>query len=215
MITGEKMSKFEIILPNEEYLMKSEYNIEKLENEILYDMCKKYHDHTVKEQIYSKLWLIGRSYSAALERNKSEEKSENIYLKTIDELIKIGNMLDEKIQRLQPIIDYNTMYAALNVHKEIVDIFNRTTKMEKHSLASKYLHFHRRDVFYIYDSYANFSLMKYVKGSVSSNNKYDNEYLKFCEKAFALKERIKEKYKKDLDPREIDNLLIYLRKINN
>jgi len=212
----EKVSeyRFRVILPKEEDLAKSEYNIEELGNEVLYDMCKKYQSHTVREQIYSKLWLIGRSYSAALERNKSEEKSEDIYRKTIDELIKIESSLDDKIQGLQPIVDYDTMCAALDVHKDIVDIFRKTTKMEKRSLASKYLHFHRRDVFYIYDGYANTSLMNCVKGPVLSANQYDSEYYKFCIKALALKTKIKEKYKKDLCPREIDNLLIYLHKNN-
>jgi len=204
--------RFRIILPKEEDLAKSEYNIEELGNEVLYDMCEKYKSHTVREQIYSKLWLIGRSYSAALERNKSEEKTEDIFRKTIDELIKIGSCIDDKIQKLQPIVDDDTMYAALDVHKDIVDVFSKTTKMEKRSLASKYLHFHRRDVFYIYDGYANSSLMDCVKGSVFANNKYDSTYFKFCIKALALKTGIREKYGKDLSPRETDNLLIYLHK---
>ncbi|MCL2208960.1 MAG: hypothetical protein FWB89_02235 [Treponema sp.] len=204
--------RFTFNLPKEEDLIKSEYNIEKLANDILYDMCKKYPSHINKEEIYTKLWLIGRSYSAALERNKSEEKSENIYLKTIDELIKIGKTLDDKIQKLQPIINDITLYSALNVHKEIVDIFHKTTEQKNRSLASKYLHFHRPDVFYIYDSNASYSLKNCVKGSIPSNNSYDNDYLKFCKKAFELKMKINENFNRDFDTRQIDNLLLYLHK---
>ena len=206
------MDNFRIVLPQEEQLLKSEYNFEVLGNGVLYDMCKKHADHTVPEAIYAKLWLIGRSYSAALERNKSGEKTEVIYRNTVDELIKIGNRLDDTIRGLKPMVDNTSLYAALNVHKILVDIFYKTTLMEKRSLASKYLHFHRRDVFYIYDSYANTSLMNCVKGSVYSDSQYDSEYFKFCKKAVALKVKIKDRYSKDLDPREIDNLLIYLYK---
>jgi chorismate mutase len=205
-------NKFKYILPNEEDLAKSEYNIEKLGNEVLYDMCKKYPYHEETEQIYAKLWLIGRSYSVALERNKSGKEMEDIYKETIEALKKKGKELDDNIKILRPIIDNDTMKAALKVHKDIVDIFKATTKDEKRSLASKYLHFHRRDVFYIFDNYANSSLMKCVKGSILLDRQYDREYFKFCKKAFALKTELNEKYKKDLDPREIDNLLIYLHK---
>jgi len=84
------MDNFRIVLPQEEQLLKSEYNFEVLGNGVLYDMCKEYADHIVPEAIYAKLWLIGRSYSAAIERNKSGEKTEVIYRNTVDELIKIG-----------------------------------------------------------------------------------------------------------------------------
>jgi len=203
--------EFIVKLPTENDLANSEYNIEYLGNEVLYEMCKKYPSHAVKEQIYAKLWLIGRSYSAALERNKSGNK--DIYEKTIIKLIDNGFELDELIKGLLPIVDDYTMYSVLLAHKKLVDIFKESTNEDKRSLASKYLHFHRPDIFYIYDSNANSSVNACVKGSVFyPEGEYDREYFKFNKKVFALKVKIKEKYNRDLTPREIDNLLVNLYK---
>lgn len=39
-------------------------------NNILYKMCQSNFEHTKQEIIAGKLWIIGRSYAAALERRK-------------------------------------------------------------------------------------------------------------------------------------------------
>ena len=39
-------------------------------NDVLYQMCEKYPSHTNEEEIIGKIWLIGRSYAAAIERAK-------------------------------------------------------------------------------------------------------------------------------------------------
>lgn len=41
-----------------------------LGNQVLYDLCEKYPHHTSKAEIVAKIWLIGRSYAAAIERRK-------------------------------------------------------------------------------------------------------------------------------------------------
>jgi len=45
-----------------------------LGNKIRYDMCRKYPSHKKKSEILAKVWLIGRSYFAAIERRKNIEK---------------------------------------------------------------------------------------------------------------------------------------------
>ncbi len=42
-----------------------------LSNEILYDMCRIYPEHDTHEKIIAKIWLIGRSYAASIERKKN------------------------------------------------------------------------------------------------------------------------------------------------
>ena len=41
-------------------------------NQILYDMCLKNPSHTNENVIIGKIWLIGRSYAAAIERIKEK-----------------------------------------------------------------------------------------------------------------------------------------------
>lgn len=206
------MDDLKINLPTKEELEESKYNNVCIGDKILYDMCHDYPHHRDEDEIHAKLWLIGRSYSAALERNskKVEINTEAIYENTIKLLITEGNEFDNMIQQLTPIVDYTTMTEALNVHKKLVEHFFKVTSQVKRSLASKYLHFHRRDVFFIFDSTTNIGLNHNVTGHVKSNGEYDTEYYNFCVKVFALKEKIKEEYNQELNPREMDNLLKYL-----
>ena len=44
-------------------------------NGILYDMCAIYPAHKSVDQIVAKIWLIGRSYAAAIERRKNAKES--------------------------------------------------------------------------------------------------------------------------------------------
>ncbi len=46
-------------------------------NGILYDMCKKYPRHNNESEIIAKIWIIGRSYAASIERNRNRD--ENIF----------------------------------------------------------------------------------------------------------------------------------------
>ena len=40
-------------------------------NQVLYDMCRLHPDHKQDEIIIGKIWLIGRTYAAAIERRRS------------------------------------------------------------------------------------------------------------------------------------------------
>ena len=188
------------------------FGYEHIGNEILYEMCRKYPKHENKAEVYSKLWLIGRSYAASLERNKKKASSSDIYEKVLKELVDTrGEEIDRSLGELQPITDEASMKAVLSLHQKFVEIFNSATDLRKRSLASKYLHFHRRDVFYIYDNYANRALNRYVSrigGNLEGN--YDKEYLPFVQKAHGLQGWIKEKFMMELSPRDLDDLLLYL-----
>ena len=41
-------------------------------NQVLYDLCQRYPRHTVDSEIIAKIWLIGRAYSASIERGRGK-----------------------------------------------------------------------------------------------------------------------------------------------
>ena len=45
-----------------------------LGNSVLYDLCKKHPLHKNKTEILAKIWLIGKSYSASIDRRKKNKK---------------------------------------------------------------------------------------------------------------------------------------------
>ena len=148
-------------------------------NQILYDMCLKNPSHTNENVIIGKIWLIGRSYAAAIERIKEKSvPSDDFY-----------------------------------VHKFLVNQITEITKLEKHSLASKYLHFHLPNHFFIYDSRAAGSITRFVhKERKEILLEGDEVYVDFCMRAMQLRKYIFEKYGEKCSPRDIDNFLLYENK---
>lgn len=66
--------------PIQEYLARCrEKTVWNEGNQTLYDLCEKYPNHTDPSQIVAKTWLIGRSYSVALERRKGAMESNEVY----------------------------------------------------------------------------------------------------------------------------------------
>lgn len=41
-------------------------------NQVLYDLCRRYPRHAVDAEIVAKVWLIGRAYSASIERGRGK-----------------------------------------------------------------------------------------------------------------------------------------------
>lgn len=44
----------------------------KFGNDVLYKLCKDHPDHKSEDVVIAKIWLIGRAYSAAIERRKDK-----------------------------------------------------------------------------------------------------------------------------------------------
>ena len=66
----------------EELIEKSreEKAVWQLANGILYDLCKKHPLHKKRDEVIAKVWLIGRSYAASLERGReTNDSSDNFY----------------------------------------------------------------------------------------------------------------------------------------
>ncbi len=72
-----------------------------LGNEILYRLCREYPDHKSAEVITAKIWLIGRSYAAAIERGrKIEEDGDSFYESKVAQKIQASH-IDEHLCKLR------------------------------------------------------------------------------------------------------------------
>ena len=183
-------------------------------NKILYKMCEENPKHTDPDVIVGKIWLIGRSYAAAIERRKgAKQETDNFYFDIVAPNMKrIGRKLDKKISTL--LKSSSDIESLLTTHKFLTDEFNKITNLQKRSLASKYLHFHCPEKVFIYDSRANKAINKLVTLSDKtilnnlSSTKYDNEYGKFVWKVLELKHFLEKELNNHLNPRDIDNFLL-------
>ena len=184
-----------------------------LGNKVLYDLCERHPWHKEPDVIVAKIWLIGRSYAAAIERRKNgtEEGNDEFYERTVVKALK-KSKLDEKLGKLRKhkAVTRENLNEILGVHKYLVDVFSAITGLEKRSLASKYLHFHLPSLFYIYDSRADARLKKFFPHHKLDrvNGNIDNIYAKFCRKMLLFQTTIKEKTGLVLSPRELDDFLL-------
>ena len=135
-------------------------------NDVLYRMCDEEPLHQDADVVVGKLWLIGRSYAAAIERRKNKQESSDdfYYTEVAPKMLSIGKELDERLSELKKFeeLSDDTIDMALNTHKYLTDVFYEITQLEKRSLASKYLHFHCPSMFWIYDSRANAAIRKHI-----------------------------------------------------
>jgi hypothetical protein len=182
-----------------------------LGNRTLYDLCQDYPRHKTPEEIIAKVWLIGRSYAASIERRRnSDQFSDGFYEATVAPTI-MNSGLDEWLASVSKEESDGTS-NALVVHKRLMDLFASITKLEKRSLTSKYLHFHRPDAFFIYDSRARRAITKVVprlnRLPDISAECYDQEYKDFVRRCAWLRTEIWSRYSVRLTPREIDKLLL-------
>lgn len=184
-------------------------------NKVLYDLCSSSFKHDKPDAVIAKIWLIGRSYAAAIERrkNKSKHANEDFYLNVVAPKI-LESDIDQWFSALneQAQIDDQLLEVILDTHAYVTELFKDISGLEKRSLASKYLHFHFPNLFFIYDARAVSAMSKYAdKVGKVSRSKYpnaDNEYRKFVEKCLKLRAYIKNHFDHELTPRQLDNLLL-------
>ena len=185
-----------------------------LTNNVLYALCKKNPKHKYYPDILAKVLIIGRSYAAAIERRKLKYKkpNEDYYLDRVAKMI-CSSDIDKWFDELKKYktINKNSITTILDVHLEVTQLFYDISGLEKRSLASKYLHFHFPNLYFIYDSRSlkAISILNEYTGRVQKSAYVaDNEYRKLFEKCAVLKEYINEEYNVNMNPRQIDNLLL-------
>ena len=185
-------------------------------NSVLYRMCEERPEHKEVDVIVGKIWLIGRSYAAAIERRKNAiDSGDDFYYDVVaPKLLEIGPELDDRIIGLRnnttPIIE--DIKGILSTHKFLMDTFYELTGLEKRSLASKYLHFHCPEKFFIYDSRARTSVGKLVKrpnkGFLANVSDYDPEYGDFMCRMIELQEYLYMQFGTCELPRKLDSFLL-------
>jgi len=211
----------------EDYIEDSKkYDEWKIGNQVLLDLCKNYPKHEKKDEIIAKIWLIGRSYAVALERCKQDEKknTHDFYVEAAEKIIKSN--FDEKLDKLKcKNGNRPTDEIILGVYHSLLKTLSEYTNMNKISFASKYLHFHFPELFYIYDSRAAKKIGKVIKMLGIAQRDYilppeNNEninpelpdnfivYKRFYKKCQVCVQRIKETLHIELSSREFDSLLL-------
>lgn len=197
-----------------------------LSDQVLYDLCKKHPKHVHDEEIIAKIFLIGRSYAAQIERGENTKKNPSFYEEVVvPGILKAGNAIDDLIDTAQK---EKNAQSIFELYDFLVKQFKKIGDKKHISLASKYLHFHLPDLFYIYDSRAASSigtLLKILSGKNRLSKKdalnlqkpvsEDSEiYTNFYNKCRVCVEKIKEQYKRKISPRELDILLLKIDAIN-
>jgi hypothetical protein len=195
-----------------------------LGNKVLYDLCHEYREHNNDNEIIAKVLLIGRTYAAAIERRKINTKigSDKFYEDTVAKQIRTSK-IDEWLATIpgkmtDPLADLS---RAVEVHKQVTELFSKMTGLEKRSLASKYLHFHKPEIFYIYDSRAKAALSAIIPKpkqiaeiQPDKAKKADKEYLSFVRRCQWLRDNIEKQFGKALTPREFDKVLLKIHEIS-
>ena len=187
-------------------------------NKVLYDLCNKHRGHNNIQGTIAKLLIIGRVYAAEIERNHNNTPREKLY-KNLALKLKRGGFdkqlagVKRSIKNIDRINNSN-LKKVLAVHKWLMNqIHNSGGPKEAISFASKYLHFHLPNVYFMYDSRApkgfrTIPVDKKLKQNLDEWKKCDAKYGKWFCKLLALRKHIRKKFYKRLSPRNIDRLLL-------
>jgi hypothetical protein len=183
-----------------------------LGNSVLYDLCAKHPGHRTSQEVVAKVWLIGRSYAASVERRTSSRMpSEAFYANVVAPAV-LHSALDDDLAMIHPsrhCVTAEDAELALRVHKNLMDTFCRASGRKNRSLASKHLHFRRPLFVPILESRANQEIRRFVRGAMPSAFPVgDAEYRAFGARFIVLRAWIAAEYDLELTPRQIDKLLL-------
>lgn len=197
-------------------------------NDVLYRLCKEHPEHTDPKRVAAKVWLIGRSYAAAIERGRDKSNKPNndeFYMETVGPDI-CDSDIDIRLQECTEMFKLTNekltnaiVEKSIEVHGEITEeLYNINQNRRPRSLASKYLHFHFPDFFFIYDSRASIglnALSKVLELESKLACTGDNYYRIFAGKCLSLYGTLSSKYGHELTTRQLDNLLLLVEQIED
>ena len=183
-----------------------------LGNDVLYELCGQHPTHQRDEEIVAKVWLIGRSYAASIERGKlSDLDAEAFYSSVVAPVVRASS-LDQDLRGIgaaRQCLNIEDVACALGVHDNLTKIFRDASGKANRSLASKYLHFHRPRFFPIFDSRANGQVRRMVLGQIPRGYPLgDLEYRSFLARFLFLRDWIANEHGLDLTPRQMDRVLL-------
>jgi len=183
-------------------------------NEAIYKMCREHRGHADKCVVASKVWLIGRSYAASIERfMNADVGGEDFILKKV-----APRLLRWHLDKwLDGVPRYKWAFVhrpdlAVTIHGRLLQRLKPLLARNPRSFASKYLHFHHRELFPIYDSRAVAAIRLVTPDSRQIDSirarAADEEYLKFCTRLRWLLLEVQARFGVRLALREVDNLLL-------
>lgn len=184
-------------------------------NSMLYKMCESNPYHKSQDQALGKMWIIGRTYSAAVERGAGKHREEcvDFYAEKVAPML-VNSEIDKWIKTLKKIgrITEENVETLLDIHSNFVSEIKGITSKNKRSLASKYLHFHVPESVFIYDAIANTeirSLLSEEQPRFSYIKGYDDAYAQFVSRCLYLRDKVVEpKIGKEVSPRFLDKVLL-------
>lgn len=182
-------------------------------NGVLYRMCQEEPLHENCGVIAGKIWLIGRAYSAALERKAGAHfiDGENFLLARAAPMIKKSG-IDRWLKTTSKIdrVTLQNVEAVLSVHKKCTDLFKEIAGSDRRSLASKYLHFHQPNAFFIFDSLANSKIRSFMpRQRFVVPNGCDVPYGGFVVRCLRYRDEVFElQVGRKSSPRELDQYLL-------
>jgi hypothetical protein len=185
-----------------------------LGNKVLYDLCSYHPGHKTHEEIIAKVWLIGRSYAAAIERRKNktaDSEGDSFYEEKVAPKIKNSD-IDKWFEEIRT---NPTPEVAVKIHRELTNLFFDISGLDKRSLASKYLHFHFEDLFFIYDGRALKAIANTTKRPQKiliniTDNEADPAYKSFFQRCLWLQNDLKSLLGRKPSPREIDKIFLFV-----
>jgi hypothetical protein len=182
-------------------------------NQVLYDLCRVHPDHKRKDIVLAKVWLIGRSYAASIERRRGKgdiASGDVFYEEKVGPKI-LRSPIDTWFRKLAngPNLD---SALVLETHARVMNLFAEISGMEKRSLASKYLHFHLPECFYLYDSRASRAISGLTSSAkrqrLASLGECDGVYARFFLRCLDLNKELDSLVGKHLKPRDVDKVLL-------
>jgi len=189
-------------------------------NDVLYSMCKEKPEHKEHDVIIGKICLIGRATAAAIERRREDyvEEGEDFYLEKVAPVISASS-IDTWIDGTRH-IDYLTrdnMKLVLYAHHKLTKLFAEISGLNKASLASKYLHFHMPNAFFILDSIVERALAKkntsrvYIRELEKYGIEIDDindRYARYILRCLDYRDNLSKKNQgRKFTPRDIDDIL--------
>lgn len=183
---------------------------------VLYRLCREYPHHADVQEVVAKLWLVGRAYSAAIERRPVTQgvvkESMKAYYRRAAEAL-IASEIDAAIAALpsNPPESLEDVGRTLPIHMHVMGCIKSVSNADQRSFASKYLHFHRPDWFVMFDSVAVRGLCRLLGRAPSRQLRSplsDAEYTRFVARAWQLRHYLESLSDSSLTLRALDRLLL-------
>ena len=115
------------------------------------------------------------------------------------------SQMDPKLEALKGLKEPDESSAGpiLDAHAHLVELFRRLTSKNKRWLASRYLHFHRPDLFFIYDSraVAGIRALAELPDATLEVSSGDRQYARFVGAAIGLHESVRSHLGRRINPR--------------